>query len=107
MTLTSAQVKGRINHIAKQNNADPRTLMRFYAMQRFLDRIAHSKYRNNFIIKGGILLKSTFPLEISSRRRLLRMNIICCLKIVLFPYGAIIWKRSLGKSSRQFLQGVN
>lgn len=56
MGFTPEQVKGRIKSVAKQNNADARTLMRIYMMERFLERLARSEYRDNFIIKGGILV---------------------------------------------------
>lgn len=75
MALTSAQIKGRIKNVAKKNNADARSLMRLYAMERFLDRLSHSKYRDNFIIKGGILVtamvgvahRSTMDIDASIR----------------------------------------
>lgn len=56
MGFTPEQIKGRIKSVAKQNNADARTLMRIYIMERFLERLAQSEYRDNFIIKGGILV---------------------------------------------------
>ena len=56
MGFTPEQIKGRIKSVAKQNNADERTLMRIYMMERFLERLAQSEYRDNFIIKGGILV---------------------------------------------------
>lgn len=56
MGFTHEQIKGRIKSVAKQNNADARTLMRIYMMERFLERLAQSEYRDNFIIKGGILV---------------------------------------------------
>lgn len=56
MQFTSEQVKGQIKNIARKNNADPRTLMRIYMMERFLERVALSKYKDNFIIKGGMLV---------------------------------------------------
>lgn len=56
MGFTPEQIKGRIKSVAKQNNADARTLMRIYMMDRFLERLAQSEYRDNFIIKGGILV---------------------------------------------------
>jgi predicted nucleotidyltransferase component of viral defense system len=52
MGFTPEQIKS----VAKQNNADARTLMRIYMMERFLERLAQSEYRDNFIIKGGILV---------------------------------------------------
>lgn len=56
MRFTPEQIKGRIKSVAKQNNADARTLMRIYMMERFLERLTQSEYRDNFIIKGGILV---------------------------------------------------
>lgn len=56
MGFTPEQIKGRIKSVAKQNNADARTLMRIYMMERFLERLTQSEYRDNFIIRGGILV---------------------------------------------------
>ena len=56
MGFTPEQIKGRIKSVAKQNNADARTLMRIYMMECFLERLTQSEYRDNFIIKGGILV---------------------------------------------------
>lgn len=49
MQLTPEQVKGRIKNVAKENKADARTLMRIYMMERFLERVANSQYKDNFI----------------------------------------------------------
>ena len=46
MGFTPEQIKGRIKSVAKQNNADARTLMRIYMMERFLERLAQSEYRD-------------------------------------------------------------
>ena len=56
MQLTPEQVKGRIKNVAKENKADARTIMRIYMMERFLERVSNSKYKDNFIIKGGMLV---------------------------------------------------
>lgn len=56
MQLTPEQVKGRIKNVAKENKADARTLMRIYMMERFLERVSNSEYKDNFIIKGGMLV---------------------------------------------------
>lgn len=58
MVFTQAQIKGKIKSIAAKNNADARLLMRIYMMDCFLERLALSPYRDNFIIKGGILVTS-------------------------------------------------
>lgn len=66
MYLTPAQVKGRIKNIAKKNKADPITLMRIYMMERFLERITYSKYKDDFIVKGGILVTSMIGISMRS-----------------------------------------
>lgn len=58
MGLTSAHAKGRIKNIASKNGADSRVLMRIYMMERFLERVSLSAYKDNFIIKGGMLITS-------------------------------------------------
>ena len=35
-----------------QNNADARVLLRIYMMERILERVANSRYADDFIIKG-------------------------------------------------------
>ena len=60
MNLTAPQIRGRIKNLAKENNADPRVLMRLYMMERFLERVSVSKFRDIFIIKGGVLVTFTF-----------------------------------------------
>lgn len=66
MAITSSQLKGRINVLAKQNNADPRLLMRMYMMNHFLERLSVSSYKDNFIIKGGILVTSMVGISMRS-----------------------------------------
>lgn len=66
MRLTAAQAKGRIKNIALNNRADPRVLMRIYMMERFLERIALSPYKDSFIIKGGILITSLVGISMRS-----------------------------------------
>ena len=66
MAIGSAQVKGKIKNLAKSNKADARILMRIYMMERFLERVANSKYKEDFIIKGGILVTSLVGVSMRS-----------------------------------------
>ncbi len=66
MKLTPAQLKGRLKNLGNQHHADARTLMRLYMMERFLERISASEYRDNFIIKGGILVTSLIGMALRS-----------------------------------------
>lgn len=66
MSFSPAQIKGKIKNIARQSHADARILMRIYMMERFLERVANSKYSKNFIIKGGILVTSMIGVSLRS-----------------------------------------
>ena len=66
MPLSPAQLKGRIKSIAAKNNADARLLMRIYMMDRFLERLSESEYKDNFVIKGGILVTSMLGVAMRS-----------------------------------------
>ena len=66
MALTPEQIKGRLKNYAKENYADARVLMRIYMMERFLERVAASKYADNFIIKGGLLVTSMIGVAMRS-----------------------------------------
>ncbi len=66
MFLSPEQVKGRIKNLAKNKSADPRILMTAYMMERFLERLASCEYRDNFIIKGGVLVTSMVGVSLRS-----------------------------------------
>lgn len=66
MYLTPAQIKGKIKNLAKKNGTDPIALLRIYMMERFLERIRYSKYKDDFIIKGGILVTSMIGIAMRS-----------------------------------------
>jgi len=66
MKLTPAQLKGRIKSLAQKNHADARILMRIFMMERFLERVSVSPYRDHFIIKGGILVTSMIGVALRS-----------------------------------------
>ena len=50
------QLKAKIKNVALQKGVDPRVLMRVYMMERFLDRVSRSRYKDNFVLKGGMLI---------------------------------------------------
>ena len=55
MIKTARQLKDLIRNLSKKNAADAQILMRNYMMERFLERISLSSYRDKFILKGGML----------------------------------------------------
>ena len=48
--------KDLIRNMSKKKSADAQILMRNYMMERFLERISLSEYKNQFILKGGMLV---------------------------------------------------
>ena len=66
MIKTSKQLKDLIRNLSKKNAADAQLLMRNYMMERFLERIALSKYRDHFVLKGGMLVAAMVGLDTRS-----------------------------------------
>ena len=56
MITTARQLKDLIRNLSKKKSADAQILMRNYMMERFLERISLSEYKNQFILKGGMLV---------------------------------------------------
>ena len=55
---TARQIKDLVNNIAKKENINAQVLLRYYMLERLLERISLSKYKENFILKGGMLIAS-------------------------------------------------
>lgn len=58
MIHTSKQLKDKVRNVSKGDNNIAKTLIRNFMMERFLERVSLSEYRNNFILKGGMLVAS-------------------------------------------------
>lgn len=58
MIHTSRQLKDFIRNLSKTTGMDAQILIRKYMMERFLERISVSKYRERFILKGGMLVSA-------------------------------------------------
>ncbi|MBQ8962243.1 MAG: nucleotidyl transferase AbiEii/AbiGii toxin family protein [Clostridia bacterium] len=63
MIKTATQLKAKIRNLSGGDNDRARVLIRNFVMERFLERVALSKYRNNFILKGGMLVAAVVGLE--------------------------------------------
>lgn len=55
-----------IRNQAKKNNIDAQILLRNYMLERLLERISLSKYKWNFILKGGMLVAAMVGLDARS-----------------------------------------
>lgn len=57
-------LKDKARNIAKQNNLTVQEVLQNYMFERFLERLSKSNYKNNFIIKGGLLLSSIMGIDL-------------------------------------------
>lgn len=55
---TPEQLKGAIRNVAKKNNLMPQEVLQMFLFERILERLSVSEYKNNFILKGGLLISS-------------------------------------------------
>ena len=58
-------LKAKINNISKEKKVAPQSVLQTYMLERLLERISISKYKDNFILKGGMLISAI--LGMSSR----------------------------------------
>lgn len=57
MTIrTAQQLKGLVRNISQGDSAKAQEVMTSYAIERFLERVSLSPYRENLILKGGTLI---------------------------------------------------
>lgn len=66
MIKNATQLKAKIKNFAKEKNMDSRTVLQEYILERFIDRISKSKYKNDFILKGGMLISSMVGVDLRS-----------------------------------------
>ena len=66
MIHTSRQIKDLIKNKANGNSAKAQIMIRNYMMERFMERLSLSEYKNNFILKGGMLVSSMVGIDIRS-----------------------------------------
>ena len=60
------QVKDLINNMAKQKDINAQILLRNYMMERLLERIALSEFKDKFILKGGMLVAALVGVDMRS-----------------------------------------
>ncbi|MEC4293959.1 nucleotidyl transferase AbiEii/AbiGii toxin family protein [Adlercreutzia shanghongiae] len=63
MITGSRRIKDLIRNRAKGDSAKAQMLLRHFAMERLLERLSVSPYKNDFILKGGMLLSSIVGVE--------------------------------------------
>ena len=60
------QIKDLIRNMAREKGINAQILLRNYMLERLLERIALSKFRDNFVLKGGMLVAAVVGIDIRS-----------------------------------------
>ena len=63
---TSEQIKGAIRNISKKTGVNANSLLQMCLFEGILEKISKSKYKNHFILKGGLLISSLIGVEMRS-----------------------------------------
>ena len=58
MKFTAEQIKTFVKKTAKGNSTISQITIRNYIMERFLESLSLSEFKNKFILKGGLLIAS-------------------------------------------------
>ena len=63
---TAEQIKGAIRNISKETGANPNSLLQMCLFEGILEKLSKSKYCENFILKGGLLISSLIGVDMRS-----------------------------------------
>ena len=63
MERNTNSFKAIINNIAKKDKIAAQAVLQTYMLERLLERISISKYRDNFILKGGLLISAILGID--------------------------------------------
>ena len=61
--IGSESLKGKIRNIANSKNLRSQEVLQMFFFERFLERLSKSKYKFNFVIKGGLLISSMIGID--------------------------------------------
>jgi len=64
---TPEQLKAAIRNIAKEKQLKPLEVLQMFLFERILERLSLSKYQDNFILKGGLLISSMIGVKERSK----------------------------------------
>ncbi|MGM0216355.1 nucleotidyl transferase AbiEii/AbiGii toxin family protein [Enterococcus sp. AZ109] len=61
--MTPTQLKAKVRNLAREKELNPQLVLRYYMMEKFLEEISESEFRDNFVLKGGFLIGSKYGIE--------------------------------------------
>lgn len=66
MIKSAAGLKAKVRNISKGDSKAAQAMIRIFFMERFLERVSLSKYKNQFVLKGGMLVSSLIGVNLRS-----------------------------------------
>ena len=63
---SATAVKAKIKNKARGSSDKSQIMLRIYLMERLLERVSLSRYRDNFVLKGGLLVSSLVGVDMRS-----------------------------------------
>lgn len=64
MIKSASQLKGKIKNLSGKDPKKAESYVRLFFMERFLERVSVSDYKDNFILKGGLLTSSLLGIDL-------------------------------------------
>ena len=61
--ISPESLKGKVKNISKSKRLSSQEVLQMFFFERFLERLSHSKYKFNFVIKGGLLISSMIGID--------------------------------------------
>lgn len=69
MKMTATRLRDWVRNKSQELNMSPSMIRRNYFLEQMLELIGNSKYKDDFIIKGGFLLSSKLGIQNRSTRK--------------------------------------
>lgn len=66
MIKSATALKAKIKNKAGRDSDKSQIILRIYLMERLLERVSLSQYRDNFVLKGGLLVSSLVGVDMRS-----------------------------------------
>lgn len=63
MSRKAMSLKAKIRNLAKEKDMSAQVILQNYMFERFLERLSISDYKNNFILKGGMLIAAIVGID--------------------------------------------
>ena len=64
MSRKAMGLKAKIRNLAKEKDMSAQVILQNYMFERFLERLSKSDYKNNFILKGDMLIAALVGIDL-------------------------------------------